>query len=62
MHMFSKSSNDMIDLAGRERYHVGNIFVINVKYRESLQDVQDKYYKPTNVQDKYYKPLVTVGH
>jgi hypothetical protein len=34
---------------------VGNIVVIDVKDRGSLQDVQDKYYKPTDVQDKYCK-------
>jgi hypothetical protein len=29
---------------------VGNIFVIDVKDMGCLQDIQDKYYKPTNIQ------------
>jgi len=34
---------------------VGNIVVIDIKDRGSLQYFQDKYYKPTDVQDKNCK-------
>jgi hypothetical protein len=39
-----------------EEVFVGNIVVIDVKDKGSLQYVQDKYQNPTYVQDKYYKP------
>jgi hypothetical protein len=32
--------------------HVQNIFFIDVKDRDSLKYVQDKYYNPTYIQDK----------
>jgi hypothetical protein len=40
---------------------VGNIVVIDVKDRGSLQYVQDKYYKPTYVQKKYCKMEIVEG-